>query len=86
MSRGKNKPSKAARGDQGFDPSYTAVIQKSQVWGSRAALVRTAVSSQREKLSAIPKFKASIIMLRLLLWDQVSPVHLLSAVSLGGLV
>lgn len=29
VSRSKNKPSKAARGDQGFAPSYTAVIQKS---------------------------------------------------------
>lgn len=29
VSRGKNKPSKAARGDQDFAPSYTAVIQKS---------------------------------------------------------
>ena len=31
VSRGKNKPAKAARGDQGFSPSCTAVIQKSQV-------------------------------------------------------
>lgn len=44
------------------------------------------VSGKGEKLSAIPKFKDSIIMLHLLLQDQVSSVHLSSAVSLGGLV
>lgn len=44
------------------------------------------VSGKSEKLSSVSKFKDSITVLHLLLQDQVSSVHLSSAVSLSGLM